>query len=60
MCLTDAYVQDYYTLAFSKFVDDSIPVNYTSNENKYYWKEIDYLKDYEQAKKDIMNFKENF
>ena len=60
LCLTDAYVQDYYTLAFSKFVDDSIPVNYTSNENKYYWKEIDYLKDYEQAKKDIMNFKENF
>ncbi len=57
-CQTKKYIDDYYTIVLPEIAKSNTKINYTLNNNNYYWDEIDYLNDYNNVKKIFGNKKD--
>ena len=58
LCQTEKYINDYYTIVLREIAKSGLKINYTLNNNSYFWDEIDYLDDYNNVKNVFEKIKE--
>ena len=46
------YINEYYTIALTELAKIGGDINFTSNNERHHWNEIDFLEDFIQVKKD--------
>ena len=57
ICDDKKYINEYYTIALTELAKIGGDINFTSNNARHYWNEIDFLEDFIQVKKDFNKLK---
>ena len=57
ICDDKKYINEYYTIALTELAKIGGDINFTSNNARHYWNEVDFLEDFIQVKKDFNKLK---